>query len=50
VNISAAISTAGAELTSAGASAIAPSPVTTTLISGVCPLAPTATNDELTTM
>jgi len=50
VNISPAISTAGAELTSAGVRAIAPRPVTTTLTSGVCAGAPTATNAELTTM
>jgi len=50
VNIKAATRTTGAELRSAGVSAIAPSPVTTTLINGVWLRAPTATNVVLTTM
>jgi len=50
VSMSAAISTRGAELTSAGSSAIAPSPVTSRLIAGVWARAPAATNAELTAM
>jgi hypothetical protein len=50
VSISAAISTTGAELTSAGTSAIAPSPATIALIAGVWLRGPSATNAQLTAM
>ena len=50
VSISAAINTTGAELTSAGTSAIAASPVTIALIAGVWLRDPNATNAELAAM
>jgi hypothetical protein len=50
VSSSEAMSTIGAELTSAGTSAIAARPVAITLTEAVWLRGPTATNAELTTM